>query len=310
MQTSTDNIAFWLEKLCCPVDQNPLSLQNGQWECATCGFQTVNAKVANRDITDFRALNQRQMRTLAFELPLAPLKRYEFAERSFQAVNQDFDHYSRSQVRQRFGTKLDKGIQYYCQQVLREFGENAAILDLGCGSGGNRRYLNSLGFRNVFCVDWAASGADILVDAHRLPLQSGIADLVISTAVFEHLYNPFIAAAEIARILKPGGYFVGGASFWEGWHGSSHCHLTPEGWNALFVNSGLEWLDFWTGWGIVPAALTHVLTPGHFRSFGYALQNGIETVYRLLIGERGVRRLQLRASGSYMVCARKKTGVL
>jgi SAM-dependent methyltransferase len=304
-----DRTTIWESILCCPVDRSPLETQNAEGVCSQCGFRTSSIRIGDHNVPDYRALDHKQTYTINFRIPGTPLNRKDFAARSFQAIQQDFQHYSRAQIRHLFGTKIDKGIQYYCQQALREFGASALILDLGCGSGGNRRYLESLGFKNVLCVDWSAAGADLLVDAHRLPLHSGAFDLIICTAVFEHLYNPFVAIAEVARVLKVGGYFVGGASFWEAWHGSSHFHLTPDGWNALFNQAGLEWIDFWTGWGIIPAALTHVLIPGHLRSLGYALQSGVEAVYRLVLGTNGVQRLQLRASGSYMVCAHKKKSI-
>lgn len=305
-QRVNNKTMFWERLLACPLDQASLELQQNDWVCPRCGFRSALAHVAGREVPDFRAHNRKHTYALSFEIPVTPLDRNAFAMNGFRAVQQDFAHYSRNEIRRSFGTKLDKGIQYYCQQIRRECGTDAVILDLGCGNGGNRLYLESLGFKNVLCVDWSASGADVLVDAHSLPLESAAFDLIVSTAVFEHLYNPFIAISEIGRVLKPGGYFVGGASFWEAWHGSSYFHLTPDGWNALFGHAGLEWVDFWTGWGIVPAALTHVLTPGYFRGLGYALQAGIEAVYRLVSGTSGVRRLQLRASGAYMVCARKK----
>lgn len=129
--------------------------------------------------------------------------------------------------------------------------------------------------------------------------------LVISTAVFEHLYNPFVAMTEVGRVLDGSGAFVGGASFWEGWHGSSYFHMTPDGWHVIFTAAGLEMKDLWNGWGVIPAALAHVFTPGHLRRTGYVLQDVVEAFYRLTVGERGVRKLRLRASGQYNVFARK-----
>jgi SAM-dependent methyltransferase len=192
-------------------------------------------------------------------------------------------------------TKLDAGCQYYLRQILEECGPDAPILDLG--------FMHAIGFRRVLAVDWQSKGADILVDAHRLPLTSNSFQAVVSTAVFEHLYNPFVAMSEIGRVLTDTGHFIGGASFWEAWHGSSYFHLTPDGWNTLLAQNGLRLEDLWVGWGIIPSAITHVLIPGHFRGFGYVVQRLVEWVYRLWGGEMGVRKLQLRASGSYLVCA-------
>jgi hypothetical protein len=112
--------------------------------------------------------------------------------------------------------------------------------------------------------------------------------------------------SEVGRILKRGGCFVGNASFWEAWHGSSYFHFTPDGWNALFRHANMTLEDLNPSWGIIPAALFHVLTPGFFRRIGDGLQALVEFVYRLFMGEAGVRRLQLRASASYQVYGVKR----
>jgi SAM-dependent methyltransferase len=49
---------------------------------------------------------------------------------------------------------------------------------------------------------------DIVADFSRpLPIRSDSVDAVVSISVFEHLSQPAFAAAEVARILKPGGTF-------------------------------------------------------------------------------------------------------
>lgn len=49
---------------------------------------------------------------------------------------------------------------------------------------------------------------DIVGDAHRLPFKNEVFDAVVSFNTFEHLQNPFTAAKEILRVLKPGGKVV------------------------------------------------------------------------------------------------------
>ncbi len=296
----------WKVLLVCPLDHAPLKHDvSGEWICTGCGHHFPMADVKGRQVADLRALDVPGTATVQFTVPHLPLDRTVMAERMFRAPQADFPHYSKREIRRRFGTKLDKGMQYYSQQVLKERGPDAPVLDLGCGNGGNRRYLEELGFRQVVTVDWIASGADVLADAHRLPFNHGVFDLVISTAVFEHLWNPYLAMAEVARVLGPAGTFLGGASFWEAWHGSSYFHLTPDGWNALLLQNGMTLLDLWPGWGIVPAALSHVIAPGYLRGPGYAMQRVLEGAYRLTGGEASVRRFQLRASGAYIVHAMK-----
>jgi SAM-dependent methyltransferase len=296
----------WMDFLVCPLDHSPLLPgSDAGWRCSTCDFQTTISQTQGRSIPDFRALNHPQTVQLTFQLPMQPLERDRLTQTGFRAIHQSFPHYDKQTVRRRFGTKLDKGMQFYCQQLLREFGPDARILDLGCGSDGNRRYLHDLGFRQVLTTDWQAAGADLLADAHRLPLAAQTFQMVLSTAVFEHLYNPFVAISEISRLLAPGGYLIASASFWEAWHGASCFHLTPDGWDKLLQHAGLTLEDLWPGWGILPAALNHAIAPGHLRGVGYGLQALLEGLFKLTKGEIGLRKFQLRASGSYAIFARK-----
>lgn len=48
----------------------------------------------------------------------------------------------------------------------------------------------------------------IVGDAHCLPFKDEVFDTVVSFNTFEHLYDPFGAAKEILRVLKPGGKVV------------------------------------------------------------------------------------------------------
>lgn len=300
------DLSRWQDVLRCPIDQQPLrAVDQGRWACTVCDFESTLTELKGRDVPDFRARERQQQVQLTFTFPVEPLDRTAAVRDFFHAPSQTFPHYSQREIRRRFGTKLDKGIQYYFQQLLQEYGSDARILDLGCGSGGNRRYLRAIGFKHVLTVDWKAQGADLLVDAHRLPFADGVFDAVLSTAVFEHLYHPFQAMFEVSRVLRPQGAFVGGASFWEAWHGSSYFHMTPDGWHAILSQAGMTLNDLWHGWGVIPAGLYHVLLPGVARGAGYVLQSAVDGMYRLAMGEMGVRRLYLRGSGSYQVYARK-----
>lgn len=62
-------------------------------------------------------------------------------------------------------------------------------------------------------VDWSASAhdvkADIIADLNKpLPIDSGVADAVVSLSVMEHLCEPQVMLNEAFRILKPGGSIV------------------------------------------------------------------------------------------------------
>jgi SAM-dependent methyltransferase len=49
---------------------------------------------------------------------------------------------------------------------------------------------------------------DVVGKGQQLPFKSETFDLVIATGVFEYLPEPRLAAAEVHRVLKPGGHFM------------------------------------------------------------------------------------------------------
>ncbi|MFL6527215.1 MAG: class I SAM-dependent methyltransferase [Chthoniobacterales bacterium] len=73
------------------------------------------------------------------------------------------------------------------------------VLNIGAG-GTRQRYPNCIEFeRSIF------RHTDVVGDAHHLPFVDAVFDRVFAFNVFEHLREPTQAAAEILRVLKPGG---------------------------------------------------------------------------------------------------------
>ncbi|MCR3752097.1 class I SAM-dependent methyltransferase [Lentzea californiensis] len=89
-------------------------------------------------------------------------------------------------------------------------------LDVGAAGGGNTRVLVAHGWRST-AVEHGEEGAAIAAarglpvvraDACHLPFADRTADLVIAFDVLEHISRDDAAAAEIHRVLKPGGTFL------------------------------------------------------------------------------------------------------
>lgn len=122
--------------------------------------------------------------------------------------------------------------QHMTERVLSHFPraarEGALMLDLGCGDGRHRSIGQHAGYTYVG-VDYGAEGADMHADAHRLPFADDSFDFVLSVAVFEHLRWPSLAALEVARVLRPGGVFLGSVAFAEPFHQASYYHHTHLG---------------------------------------------------------------------------------
>ena len=104
----------------------------------------------------------------------------------------------------------------------------ARVLDVGCGFGAASLELAALRPASVLGLDVDAAvltvaadaatrvaGAGGLAggsavafataDAYRLPVPAASVDVVVSRFVFQHLADPTAAAAELCRVLRPGG---------------------------------------------------------------------------------------------------------
>ncbi|MBU1661438.1 MAG: methyltransferase domain-containing protein [Chloroflexi bacterium] len=78
---------------------------------------------------------------------------------------------------------------------------------------------------------------DVVGDLHAFPFKSSSVDFVFALAVFEHLRQPFIAAEEIYRALKPGGYVYAECNFVYAYHGYPHHYFNAsiQGLQQLFA---------------------------------------------------------------------------
>ena len=90
------------------------------------------------------------------------------------------------------------------------------ILENGCGVGMYVEHLTPLGGQ-IFGLEYdferaaeAAARSPRIINAagEKLPFPAGSFDLILSHEVLEHVLDDRLAAAEIARVLKPGGRAV------------------------------------------------------------------------------------------------------
>lgn len=139
---------------------------------------------------------------------------------------------------------------------------NPNALDLGCGPALHRDLLLEAGYDYVG-VDFENAAADFLADAHALPFADSEFGLVMSMAVFEHLWNPHLAAREVARVLIPGGKCFGSVAFLEPFHSNSHLHHTHLGIATVLDQAGLEleWIAASNRWTVLDAAARNSLFP-------------------------------------------------
>lgn len=290
--------------LLCPIDRGNVVIDSNKIFCKSCQAKFLKVNFDLKQIIDFRCAEECSKVKLEFQIPKSFLNSQQLTKFG-NATNAKFECMSREEIRKKFKTKLQKEILYYIQQLKRELGFNIEILDLGCGSGGNRLFLNSIGFKNVLSVDYWSSEADILVDAHRLPFKDASFDFILTTATIEHFYNPFVAFSEISRVLKPGGSLVASGSFWESWHDQSCFHFTPNGLFLLCDSAGLTLEDLWSGWGFIPSVSSHALGLRRFKKYTYMLQELFDLFLSKCWSKEFASKHRLKTSGSFGIYARK-----
>ncbi|ROU07441.1 class I SAM-dependent methyltransferase [Lysobacter enzymogenes] len=121
----------------------------------------------------------------------------------------------------------------YDDRALALIAEHRDGLVLDCGAG-----LRNVYYRNVVnCEIVAYDSTDVLAAAERLPFVDGCFDAVLSLNVLEHVKDPFQAARELLRVLKPGGRLMCVAPFLQPLHGYPHHYynMTRQGLENLFA---------------------------------------------------------------------------
>jgi SAM-dependent methyltransferase len=96
---------------------------------------------------------------------------------------------------------------------LRRLARPGLALDIGAAGGGNTRVMQACGWQAV-AADYSVTAVEVArrrglsafqADARELPVRSGSCDLVAAFDVLEHVDEDYLVAAEIARVLRPGG---------------------------------------------------------------------------------------------------------
>jgi ubiquinone/menaquinone biosynthesis C-methylase UbiE len=103
----------------------------------------------------------------------------------------------------------------YHQHIQRHLTETGTLLDLGCGDNTQlaryrtpRRQVWGADFHQhpqLKHPDWFR----LLTPDGRLPFNAGSFDGVTACWVMEHVADPHFFLAEIERVLRPGGFFIG-----------------------------------------------------------------------------------------------------
>lgn len=120
----------------------------------------------------------------------------------------------------------------YDDETLAMIGSVGSGVVLDAGAGLRPTYFGNV--VNLEILPYATT--DVLATGDALPFKNDSFDGVLSIAVLEHVKDPFRCAAELARVLKPGGWIKCCVPFLQPFHGYPHHYfnMTHEGLKTLF----------------------------------------------------------------------------
>jgi SAM-dependent methyltransferase len=133
-------------------------------------------------------------------------------------------------------------------RALRGTAVSGNVLEIGKGHVGTRashwRFLDEKAMTKIVTVDIQEElKPDVVADVCKgLPLADASFDTVMAFNLFEHLSAPEKAAAEMARVLKPGGRLIGSVPFMVGVHADPYDfrRFTRYALEALFKDAGFK----------------------------------------------------------------------
>lgn len=98
-------------------------------------------------------------------------------------------------------------------------------------------------YRDIIRIGLAnRSEVDLLCDICDIPLKDESLDLLLSSSVLEHVYNPELAVKEMYRVVKPGGYVYAEIPFLRAFHmiPVDYQRYTISGIEELFKRHGFK----------------------------------------------------------------------
>lgn len=135
------------------------------------------------------------------------------------------------------------------------------LLDLGCGNAPYMPWFRPKVQEYVTADHPPASDVvQVLCDSQNLPFETASFDTVLCTQMLEHVPRPWLATAEITRILKLGGILILTCPQYWVLHEIPHDYFrfTPFGLRVLFPESDWEWLEHrqqGSTWAVISCAL-------------------------------------------------------
>jgi len=143
----------------------------------------------------------------------------------------------------------------WLKKVLSELPPGARLLDAGAGECAHKKYCEHLhyvsqdltkydgkGEVGLHMGAWDTSRIDIVSDITDIPAPDASFDAILCAEVLEHITDPTLALAELARLLKPGGTLIVTAPFCSFTHFAPYHYAT--GFSRYFYEHHLRRIGF------------------------------------------------------------------
>jgi len=114
--------------------------------------------------------------------------------------------------------QLERSLLPILQRYAREYAQDAAVLEIGCGPiclicmlpQQHKTYLDPMAddFRRMFPGELPEEGEYLTAAAENIPKPDASYDLIVCLNMISHTLNPELVMNEIERLLKPGGKLI------------------------------------------------------------------------------------------------------
>jgi ubiquinone/menaquinone biosynthesis C-methylase UbiE len=160
--------------------------------------------------------------------------------------------------------------KYYTKEILNVILPkycSGKLVDVGCGRGKyKKRFLkycdtytgvDNCSSEYQFLNEKDSANPDVVASVLEMPFPENEFDTAICTEVIEHVPNPFVLVAEIARVLKPGGHLILSSGWIAAYHQEpkDYWRFSVDGYSALAEANGMELIDDYSKGGLFTVML-------------------------------------------------------
>ena len=201
-------------------------------------------------------------------------------------------------------------------------GAGDRVLDLGCGAGDSVEQFRSLNPG----VSWLGvdleespevatrtrTDADFRTfDGRTIPAGDGGVDVVYCKQVLEHVEERAALIAEVGRVLRPGGLFLGSTSQLEPYHSLSVGNITPYGLARMLDAAGIEPVELRPGMDGVTLTLHRALGMPAFTRRYWSRESPLNRAIGLMararrIDVRQANAIKLLLCGQFAFAGRRR----